>query len=132
MSRRVLILAGAVVATGLMLWLGADYHQRNFTEELFSQEKFNRDRWLAGAATRNPAECTPGARMAEDIKNNVIKPGMPAEEVVSLLGGPLVPETLKEGRISYSLGMCVYSEWQGLNIYLDPSNKVSKVELRLR
>jgi len=132
MNRRIGIWTGVLLACAGAVWLGADYYRRNRTEELFKQERFDRDRWLASTATRDPVACIAGARMAEDIRSNVIKPGMPASEVVTLLGGPLVPQMIQERRISYSLGMCLYSEWQGLTIYLDPSNRVSKVDLRLK
>lgn len=113
------------IAAGVaaLLLLGCLVFYRSFIHQSpFGDKRFNRSIWAAynGSVGQNIPRCG----MYEDLIKNILKKGMPKQDIQALLGEPDLAS--EETRIGYNLGTCTeYSVNFSLEIDFDREGKAS-------
>jgi len=94
---------------------------------VFMLDGFDQEAWLAIPSEDKRLTCYRG-RMAGDIKNRLLKPGIPRADVERLLGLPDLSPDLQE--YQYLLGVCTHGiDEDYLHIYFDAERRVERVAI---
>ena len=98
-----------------------------FKGGVFSTAAFDSTEWHVKQTNATDWSCFRGG-MANDIKNRILKSGLPRADVKGLLGQPDVE---KPGKFEYNLGMCsgLRIDFDSLNVYFNESGVVESVSI---
>ncbi|OGS90182.1 MAG: hypothetical protein A2061_10050 [Gallionellales bacterium GWA2_59_43] len=119
-------IAIGVLAIALILFVAVLYWW--MSGGVFTVSRFDRTQWFAPQTEAAEFTCYRG-KMAGDIKNRLLIPGMSRQDAEHLLGVPA--EHVTPAEYQYILGVCsgFMIDYDVLHIYFDPDGKYTSSEI---